>query len=217
MGIGVDEDVRCIVYLRLTKSEMKWVQDGGRGIRIADGKESCLVLDHAGTAEELGLFTDIHHETLDTRDPKEKGEPASGTAPKPHKCPNCNLLVSRSADVCPFCFTKLHKGKTPREINAELVRIGSEKKKRLERSEEQAFYSGLIDFGQRRGFKPGWAWHKYVEKFGTTPKGLKNVPMTPRKAVREFIHESGKKFREQRKQAEKVESPAENTPYAAEF
>ena len=63
MGIGVDEDVRCIVYLRLTKSEMKWVQDGGRGIRIADGKESCMLLDHAGTAEELGLFTDIHHET----------------------------------------------------------------------------------------------------------------------------------------------------------
>ena len=199
MGIGVDEDVRCIVYLRLTKSEMKWVQDGGRGIRIADGKDSCLVLDHAGTAEELGLFTDIHHETLDMKSPKEKGEPTSGNAPKPHKCPHCNLLVSRSADVCPFCFTKLHKSKTPREVNAELVRIGAEKKQRLERSEEQAFYSGLIDFGQRRGFKPGWAANKFKERFGVWPRKLDAVPMTPRKAVKEFIEESAKKWREQKK------------------
>ena len=205
MGIGVDEDVRCIVYLRLTKSEMKWVQDGGRGIRIADGKESCMLLDHAGTAEELGLFTDIHHETLDMKSPKEKGEPTAGNAPKPHKCPNCNLLVSRSADVCPFCYTKLHKGKTPREVNAELVRIGAEKKQRLERSEEQAFYSGLIDFGQRRGFKPGWAANKFRERFGVWPRKLDAVPMTPRKAVKEFIEESAKKWREQKKTAPQPE------------
>ena len=211
MGIGVDEDVRCIVYLRLTKSEMKWVQDGGRGIRIADGKESCMLLDHAGTAEDLGLFTDIHHETLDTRNPEEKADSATGNAPKPHKCPNCNLLVSRSADVCPFCYTKLHKGKTPREVNAELVRIGAEKKQRLERSEEQAFYSGLIDFGQRRGFKPGWAAWKFKERFGVFPRKLDKVPMTPRKAVMEFIAESGKRHREQQK------APQPEAEYRGEY
>jgi superfamily II DNA or RNA helicase len=212
MGIGVDEDVRCIIYLRLTKSEMKWVQDGGRGIRLADGKESCLLLDHAGTAEELGLFTDIHHSALGTHDPQKKGEPATGNAPKPNKCPHCNLLVSRSADVCPFCFTKLHKGKSPREINAELVKIGSEKKQRLERSEEQAFYSGLIDFGQRRGFKPGWAANKFKERFGVWPRKLNAVPMTPRKAVKDFIAESAKRYRQEHKP-----EPQPVEEYQAEF
>lgn len=211
MGIGVDEDVRCIVYLRLTKSEMKWVQDGGRGIRIAEGKSSVLLLDHAGTAEELGLFTDIHHERLDTRKPEEKADASTGNAPKPCKCPHCNLLVSRSADVCPFCYTKLHKGKSPREVNAELVRIGAEKKQRLERSEEQAFYSGLIDFGQRRGFKPGWAANKFKERFGVWPRKLDAVPMTPRKAVKDFIAESAKRYREQQK------APQPEPEYRGEF
>jgi DNA repair protein RadD len=207
IGIGIDEDVRCIIYLRLTKSEMKWVQDGGRGIRLADGKDSCLLLDHAGTAEELGLFTDIHHDELDTTDPSQKAEPKNNTTPKPKKCPKCNMLVSRSADVCPFCFTPLWKGKSPKEINADLVRIEAQKKKdlkaarpkRLERSEEQAFYSGLLDFAQMRGFKEGWAANKFREKFGVWPNRLDKVPMTPRKAVKEFIAESGKKWREQKK------------------
>ena len=110
VGIGVDEDVRCIIYLRLTKSEMKFVQDCGRGIRLADGKTDCVLLDHAGTCEELGLPTDIHHETLDTRKPEEKADASTGNAPKPHKCPNCNLLVSRSADVCPFCLYEATQG-----------------------------------------------------------------------------------------------------------
>ena len=107
IGIGIDEDVRCIIYLRLTLSEMKWVQDGGRGIRLADGKESCLLLDHAGTAEELGLFTDIHHDELDATDPNEKAQPKEGGAPKPKKCPKCKspylLEKTLKSGVYLFC------------------------------------------------------------------------------------------------------------------
>jgi superfamily II DNA or RNA helicase len=197
VGIGVDEDVRCIIYLRLTKSEMKWTQDGGRGIRLAEGKESCLLLDHAGTAAELGLFTDIHH---DERNPDEKGEPfADRKAPKPNKCPKCNALIRRGLNLCPMCGSIIGHTRTPRAVDGDLVAIG--KKKRLERSEEQAFYSGLLDFAQRRGFKEGWAANKFRERFGAWPNGLNRVPMTPRKAVREFIAESGRKWREQKRGA----------------
>ena len=121
--------------------------------------------------------------TLDTREPEREGASPryQGPHPSPTNALNCNLLVSRSADVCPFCFTKLHKGKTPREINAELVRIGAEKKKPDWReARSRAFYSGLIDFGQRRGFKPGWAANKFKERFGVWPRKLDAVPMTPR-------------------------------------
>jgi superfamily II DNA or RNA helicase len=200
VGIGVDEDVRCIIYLRLTKSEMKWTQDGGRGIRLAEGKESCLLLDHAGTAEELGLFTDIHHDELDMRNPDEKGEPfADRKAPKPNKCPKCNALIRRGLNLCPMCGSIIGHTRTPRAVDGDLVAIG--KKKRLERSEEQAFYSGLLDFALRRGFKEGWAANKFRERFGAWPNGLNRVPMTPRKAVREFIAESGRKWREQKRGA----------------
>ena len=74
-----------------------------------------------------------------------------------------------------------------------------EKKPRLQRSEEQAFYSGLIDFAQRRGWNEHWADHKFREKFGVWPRGLTKDPMTPRKAVKDFVRESQKKWREQQK------------------
>jgi hypothetical protein len=186
-------------------------QDGGRGIRLAEGKESCLLLDHAGTAEELGLFTDIHHDALDMRNPDEKGESfADMKAPKPNKCPKCNALIRRGLNLCPMCGSIIGHTRTPRAVDGELVAIG---KKRLERSEEQAFYSGLLDFAQRRGFKEGWAANKFRERFGVWPNRLNKVPMTPRKAVREFIVESNRKWREQK--AAKPQPATED--YRAEF
>ncbi|WP_422824136.1 DEAD/DEAH box helicase, partial [Xenorhabdus entomophaga] len=46
---GFDSDVRCIIYARPTKSEIRWTQCLGRGLRTAPGKEACLIFDHSGT------------------------------------------------------------------------------------------------------------------------------------------------------------------------
>jgi superfamily II DNA or RNA helicase len=46
---GIDWDVRCIILARPTKSEMLFVQIIGRGLRPAEGKEDCLILDHSDT------------------------------------------------------------------------------------------------------------------------------------------------------------------------
>ena len=40
--------------------------------------------------------------------------------------------------------------------------------------------------------------NKFREKFGVWPNKLEKTPMTPRKAVKEFIAESGRKWREQK-------------------
>lgn len=200
MGIGIDEDVRCVIYLRLTKSEMKWVQDGGRGIRIADGKEHCLLLDHAGTAEELGLFTDIHHDTLDMRDPKEKGAPVSGNAPKPRKCPKCNALVRSGVTVCPVCLTALGKPKTPKAVDGELVAIGK-KEKKPQKDEKQQWYSELLGLAGERGYSAGWAAHGYRAKFGVWPQGLQRVQAQPSRKVRKFDQERRAEYRKQKEGA----------------
>jgi DNA repair protein RadD len=188
VGIGVDEDVRCIIYLRLTKSEMKWVQDGGRGIRIADGKEYCLLLDHAGTAEELGLFTDIHHDTLDIRDPNEKCQPfADKTPPKPYKCPRCNALIRRGLNLCPVCGSIIGKGKSPREMQGELVAIGKkEKKEKYSMEAKQEWYSGFLGLASERGKSQGWAAHCYRDKFGVWPDKLKKVAGFASYKIRKF-------------------------------
>ncbi len=71
---GIDWDVRCIVLARPTKSEILFVQMIGRGLRTAEGKEDCLILDHSDTHLRLGFVTDIHHETLDDGRPRAKAK-----------------------------------------------------------------------------------------------------------------------------------------------
>ena len=39
-------------------------------------------------------------------------------------------------------------------------------------TENQKFYSELIYFARARGYKEGWAAHKYKEKYGVYPNGL---------------------------------------------
>ncbi|WP_264767678.1 DEAD/DEAH box helicase, partial [Klebsiella pneumoniae] len=51
---GFDSDVRCIIFARPTKSEMRWIQILGRGLRAAPGKDHCLIFDHTGTVNKLG-------------------------------------------------------------------------------------------------------------------------------------------------------------------
>jgi DNA repair protein RadD len=188
--VGVDEDVRCIIFLVLTKSEMKWVQAGGRGLRLADGKEHLLLLDHAGTCEALGLFTDIHHEALDMHDPNEKGQPFSDRKPpKPSKCPRCNSIVSKGKTACPVCGAILVSTKSPRTLDGELVQVGSKKtKEKVEKIElpRSQWYGGLLWIAHERGYSEGWAAHKYREKFGNWPNGMAKVATQPHPEVIKF-------------------------------
>ncbi len=59
---GFDSDVRCIIYARPTKSEIRWLQAIG-GLRTAPGKESCLIFDHSGTVHRLG-YRDLSSMTI---------------------------------------------------------------------------------------------------------------------------------------------------------
>jgi hypothetical protein len=45
--------------------------------------------------------------------------------------------------------------------------------------DRQKFYSELIYYARSRGYKDGWAYHKFKEKFGTEPKGLKLEAVPP--------------------------------------
>ena len=75
MTTGVDLDVRCIILARPTKSEILYTQIVGRGLRTAEGKQDCLILDHSDTTLRLGFVTDIHHEHLDDGRPAEEQRP----------------------------------------------------------------------------------------------------------------------------------------------
>jgi len=184
---GVDEDVRTIIDAAPTKSEIRHVQKIGRGLRTAPGKEVCTILDHAGNALELGLVTDIYHDTLDMRKPNEKGEAYEGELrpSKPHKCVVCNALIPKGMVKCPACGTVERVTSDIEHREGELAVYGSQPKKgpsskrEYSMQEKQEFYSGMIWIAKEGGNPEGMAAHRFREKFGTWPRCLRRVASPP--------------------------------------
>lgn len=86
---GID----LIANLSPTKSTGRYVQKLGRGMRTADGKENCLVLDYAGDV--------VRHGPVDAVRVK---APTGTTGPAPVKtCPSCSSILHASKRVCPDC------------------------------------------------------------------------------------------------------------------
>lgn len=92
---GLDvPDIDLIVMLRPTKSPVVYAQSVGRGLRVAPGKDHCLVLDFAGNVARHGPVDDI--KILN------KGEKGTGDAPT-KECPAC-MCINRAAEkFCEAC------------------------------------------------------------------------------------------------------------------
>lgn len=86
--------IDLIVMLRPTMSAGLYVQMAGRGMRVAEGKTDCLVLDFAGVVATHGPITNIK--------PPRKGGDGDGEAPV-KACPACEELVHISVMICPNC------------------------------------------------------------------------------------------------------------------
>ena len=218
---GIDWDVRCISLVRPTKSEMLYVQIIGRGLRTAEGKAECLILDHSNTTLELGFVTDIFHDTLDDGKPKDKAEKRD--TKKPKECPKCHNLRPAGILVCPVCGHKVKPKMSDLEPEdgelVEVVRKG--KKGRL--SEEHfhcvrmgerwmpfgQFYGMLKHVAMSRGYKEGWASNKYRDLIGTWPNNYKYAPeVEPSPEVLSWIKAGQIKWAKRR--------PREDKPFSLE-
>jgi superfamily II DNA or RNA helicase len=197
---GVDEIVTTILDLQPTMSEIRHCQKWGR-MRTGDPSATYVGLDHAGNNAKLGMFWDIYHDTLDTREPGERGDAYKDDykPAKPRKCPKCHNLVPPGVRACPACKERLplHPGIVTKD--GRLVEIGSGPKLT---KEHQAWYSELIHIARRSGFKEGWAAMQFKERFGLWPDGLKNRAKTETSdEVKAFVREQRRRFLESRKSA----------------
>lgn len=83
-----------IVFLRPTQSAGLLIQMAGRGMRIAEGKENCLVLDFA---ENI-----LRHGPIDLIEGKKPKRGKKGEAPT-KICPQCQEILHTSARECTAC------------------------------------------------------------------------------------------------------------------
>lgn len=167
-------EISCIVLARPTKSVGLYRQMVGRGLRTAEGKSECLVLDHAGCTLEHGFIDEPIEWTLapDKRAqrPVQKAR-EKGRAPKLADCPECSAVIW-SGQGCGSC------GWRPRTrpegvdvIEGDLSLLGRDglAKHQVNAAQQQRLYRELIYIAGERGYQRGWAAHKYKEKYRDWP------------------------------------------------
>jgi superfamily II DNA or RNA helicase len=183
----------CIIWARPTMSEMLFVQGFGRGLRTdpKNPAKDLLFFDHTNTiTDRLGFPTDIIHETLEdgerkngkkaVRDREDKAEKL------PKECPKCGRLKPAGERKCKDCGFEPRKPSELEFADGELIQV-SGKQRKESAADRQEWWSGLLWISESRGYRPGWAAHKYQEKFGGWPRGLRDLPRPPSPEVTNWV------------------------------
>ena len=192
-------DVQAIVLARPTKSVGLYLQIAGRGLRPAEGKSECLVIDHAGAVHEHGFVTDWEEWTLeeDARKGAKRKQPNVGDL-KMYECKTCHALFVPKGAYCPQCGTplpkKLPRVELPDVAEGELAEITGSTIKGIPQDKGE-FYSQLKWVAQERGYSKGWVSHAYKERFGVWPKGLEGrEPQAASPAVLQFVRRKNARY-----------------------
>ena len=190
---GFDADVRCVIDARPTKSEIRYVQALGRGLRVAPGKDRLVILDHAGNTQRLGFIDSIHYTALDDGDTRcaEKRK-AERKAADIRICRKCKSALPRGTLFCGECGYEQPATTLVVETNANLVEFGTEAERRSTPTvfDQAEFYAELKGYAAAHRYDAGWAKHKFREKFGSWPNAplILNVePTTPGLKTRSWI------------------------------
>jgi DNA repair protein RadD len=112
--VGFDApNVDAIFCLRPTKSKALWEQMMGRGVRIAEGKKNCLLVDMAGNLAEHGGMGEPYREKARKESKQNKGK----------ICPECEEFTKPAAKECPDCgyvFPPAETAKVTHEYEADI-------------------------------------------------------------------------------------------------
>ena len=113
-------NVDCVAMLRPTMSPGLYYQMVGRGFRLCEGKQDCLVLDFGGNVMRHGPVDDLRV--------TEPGAGGGGEAPA-KECPQCNAIIHTAYANCPECgysFPPPEKQKHEAKASNEGVLTGQE-------------------------------------------------------------------------------------------
>jgi superfamily II DNA or RNA helicase len=197
LTIGVDwPNVSCISLVRPTKSEIRYVQMIGRGLRTCEGKTDLLILDHSDSTLRLGFVDEIHHDRLSNGRPPKKEQ---ARKPLPKECPKCHALRPASVPECPHCgFRPQLQISEYNNPQGQLVEVNSQYRSReairaawasdslvsrLEGASQQMkreWYGMLMHVARQRGYADGWVYWTFKELFGVAPCRMGGVgPRAP--------------------------------------
>jgi DNA repair protein RadD len=140
-----------------------YVQMVGRVLRPSPGKTSALVIDLRGAVHKHGLPDEDREYSLG-------GSAISGARAQTRSCPECDTVVAFSVRVCPSCGYEWPVAEAvPQQIVAAPLAVVVKRSKRERDEEEREFWDAQVAIVSARRLRPGWAAHRFQEKFGRFP------------------------------------------------
>jgi DNA repair protein RadD len=188
-------EVGCIILARPTKSFQLYRQMIGRVIRASSetGKKDAIVLDHSGATYRHGRVEDPIEWTLDEdhklKNRTQEERASNHSERKLVACPKCEALRT-GGEACPHCgYLPQRRGEAFVCDDGELglIQGGRAKAQTYSAYEQHLWHGMLVHVANERGYNPGWVWHKYKEKFGAEPRGVKPDPIEPTPEVRSWV------------------------------
>ena len=161
-GLNVPS-VGGIIDLRPTKSLARYLQQVGRALRPADGKNRAIILDYAGNVFRHGM-PDLDREWTLAGRPKKLGKALV------RRCPECGTAIPISVHWCPECQADLHPGQVkPVIVPDPLVELdpalAQQRWLATGPFKHVISWAGrdemrLREIAAARNYKPGWVYHR---------------------------------------------------------
>jgi len=174
-------DIGCIILARPTRQMGLFRQMIGRGLRPAEGKTDCVILDHSGAVYRHGLPEDHVEWTLrvDERAANKAQEKRHrGEAPKLSECPSCKAIMT--IPPCGNCgWQPQPRARAVDFGDGELGLVvgGKARAEEMPPHEQLKFYRELRGFAHERGMKDGWAFHQCKQKGFVPPWSWRDYPL----------------------------------------
>jgi superfamily II DNA or RNA helicase len=148
----------CAILLRPTQSLGLYLQQVGRVLRPAPGKEHAVILDHVGNVHRHGFPDDHRDWSLDDR--LKRSRAAGAAVPCVRTCQTC-FAAFAPQPACPCCGTPvpIQPARQLRQVAGELKELHREAvRQRVAERRRARTLPELMAIARQRGYSPAWAW-----------------------------------------------------------
>lgn len=169
---GFDEPtVECILFANPTKILRRYLQQCGRGLRTADNKTECLMLDCADIVREHGFCDDIRFFRAKAKEQEQSTV---------KQCPECGAIVERNTKVCHYC------GYDFSIVEEETKPLPKKEIQQLEKAfnMQQELKQQISQLVDERGHKGGYKWYLFIDCLKTKHPTESSIQFFKRKLTK---------------------------------
>ena len=170
--VGRDITIECVILLRPTQSEARYLQMVFRALRRKD--HAAIILDHAGCVMKHGLPDDVREWSLDGKKKGKRKNEDEDPEIYIQQCKECFHVFRAGVSVCPACKQPVEKKTRAaiQVIEGELERVNIERERQIRKKAQGSArdLESLIRVGIQRSMNRPAQWAAITLKSRTNEK-----------------------------------------------